>query len=59
VVEGVEAIKQERPLNPGGSGVSGTGGAGLGAGKMGVGAKATACYYQLINTISSDTECCE
>jgi hypothetical protein len=39
--------------------VSGTGGAGLGAGKMGVGAKATACYYQLINTISSDTECCE
>jgi RHS repeat-associated protein len=46
-------------VDTGGSGVSGTGGAGLGAGKIGVGAKATACYYQLINTISSDAECCE
>ena len=43
-----------------GSGVSATGALGISGGKVGAGAKATACYYRHINTISSNSKCgCE
>jgi hypothetical protein len=44
----------------GGGDVGVAGGAGAGGGKVGVGAKATACWYMLMQTIPSNKACeCE